>query len=67
MDDTVNNRKERIFLYTPYSWVRRAIEIGWEVAGDLGLPHNSYSILMEWTKDDKPVMPFKTKGERYER
>lgn len=61
------SKREQIFLYVPHAWAKKALEIGWVLAGDLGPPHNNYSILMEWKKDDKPVMPFKTRGERYER
>ncbi len=67
MDDTVNSPKERIYLYTPHSWVRKAIEIGWEVADDLGPPHNSYSLLMEWKREGEPVMPFDSREKRYAR
>lgn len=45
----------------------KALEIGWVVAGDLGPPHNSYSILMEWKQEGEPVMPFASREKRYER
>lgn len=61
------NVSERVFLYVPHSWVEKAIEVGWEDPSDLGPPHNNYSVLMEWKKGGEPVMPFKTKGERYAR
>lgn len=61
------NVSEQIFLYVPHAWAEKALEIGWVIAGDLGPPHNNYSILMEWKKDGEPVMPFKTRGQRYER
>lgn len=67
MNEPVNNHKKRIYLYTPHSWVRKAIEIGWVVAGDLGPPHNSYSILMEWKHEGEPVMPFNSREKRDER
>lgn len=64
-----NQRKEneQIFLYVPHSWAQKALDIGWVLAGDLGPPHNNYSILMEWKKDGQPVMPFRSREKRYER
>lgn len=56
------NASERIFLYVPHSWVEKAIEVGWEDPADLGPPHNHYSVLMEWKKDGKPVMPFRSRS-----
>lgn len=61
------NPNEQVFLYVPHSWAKKALEIGWVLAGDLGPPHNSYSILMEWKQEGEPVMPFKSREKRYER
>lgn len=56
------NVSRRVFLYVPHSFVEKAIEIGWEDPSDLGPPHNSYSVLMEWKKDGEPVMPFRSRS-----
>lgn len=65
---SVDNRSvERVFLYVPYAWVKKAFEVGWESPSDLGPPHNHYSVLMEWKKDGNPVMPFRSRTRRYER
>ena len=58
---------ERVFLYVPHAWVEKALEVGWESPSDLGPPHNHYSVLMEWRKDGDPVMPFRSREQRYER
>lgn len=58
---------ERVFLYVPYAWVEKAIEVGWENPCDLGPPHNHYSTLMEWKKGGRPIMPFRSREKRYER
>lgn len=56
------NENERVFLYVPHAFVERAIEVGWEDPSDLGPPHNNYSVLMEWKKGGKPIMPFRSRS-----
>lgn len=55
---------ERYFCYVPHALVERALKMGWENIHDLGPPHSNYAVLMEWTKDDDPIMP--QKGDKHE-
>lgn len=56
----------RVYLYVPHSWVEKALSLGWENPSDLGPPHNSYSVLMEWMGEGEPVMPFRSREKIYE-
>lgn len=62
--ETPRKRNSKIFLYVPHAWLDKAIEVGWTNPCDLGPPHNNYSILMEWTHDCEPVMPFRSREKR---
>lgn len=54
-------RSSKIYLYVPYAWVEKAVEIGWEAPSELKPPpHNAYAVLMEWKRDEEPQMPFKS-------
>ena len=44
-------------MYVPLVLIEKAQELGWENPQNLGPPHNNYSVLMEWTKDNEPIMP----------
>lgn len=48
----------KIFYYVPKARAHEFLELGWEKRNALeGTHHAIYSILMEWTKDDEPLMP----------
>jgi hypothetical protein len=64
MSEQESQKSERVFLYVPHSWVEKALSVGWENPSDLGPPHNSYSVLMEWKRDDEPKMPFRSREKR---
>ena len=63
MSEQKSQKNERIFLVTPHSWVEKALALGWEPPVDVAAPDTDV-ILLEWTRDDSPVMPFKSREKR---
>lgn len=63
MSEQKSQKSERIFLVTPHSWVEKALDLGWEPPVDVAAPDTDV-ILLEWTRDDSPVMPFKSREKR---
>ena len=48
----------KIFHYVPKARAHEFLELGWERRDSLeGTHHGEYSTLMEWTKDEQPLMP----------
>jgi len=63
MSKQKNQKSERIFLVTPHSWVEKALGVGWELPEDVVAPDTDV-ILLEWMRDGKPVMPFKSREKK---
>jgi hypothetical protein len=48
----------KIFYYVPKPRVQEFADLGWISHGSLeGTHHGQHSMLMEWTRDDTPIMP----------
>ena len=49
----------KIFYYVPKARAHEFLEVGWVSHPKTldGTHHGEYSVVMEWTRDDKPVMP----------
>lgn len=52
-------KRAQIFYYAPKAKAHEFLEAGWEAHPKTldGTHHGEYSVVMEWTKDDEPVMP----------